>query len=144
MGIDQHDIQQSILELQGKRSKLGLRKQQIQSELNKIREMFKYVQQGHETFNDLVDKKKGLIDEANSIELELADLKNQVKRRQALKDEVTPIKQPKLIMLEAELTALRDRYLNFAGDKTRIASMRAMSAEFAEELTKLIKKSKTM
>lgn len=144
MGVNEHDIQQSILELQSKRSKLGLRKASIQSELSKIREMLKFVQQGHETFNELVANKSKLVDEANSIDVELVDLKNQVKRRQALKEEVSEPKQPKAIMLEAELTVLRDHYLNFAGDKTRVASMRAMSAEFAEALTKLIKKSKLL
>jgi chromosome segregation ATPase len=139
---DKHDIQHSILELQAKRSKLGVKKQHIQGEINKIREMLKYIEQGHDTFNDLVAKKNTLVSDGHEIDTEIADLKSQIKKRQLLREEVSAIEQPKAMMLEAELTVLRDYYLSFAGDKTRVASMRAMSAEFAGALTTIIKKTK--
>jgi hypothetical protein len=138
----QQDIQYSILELQSKRSKLGIKKQQLQADISNIKEMLKYVQQGHETFNELVTKRKDLACQSNEIDADLADLKTQIKKRQLLKDEVAISEQPKAVLYEAELTVLRDHYLNFAGDKTRVASMRAMSAEFAESITKLIKRAK--
>lgn len=141
--IDKNDIQNSIFEMQAKRAKLGIKKQHMQADINNVREMLKFIKQGHETFNELVEKKRGLICDCNEIDAELADLKNQIKRRQTLKDEVAQVAQPKAIMLEAEITVLRDYYLSFAGDKTRVASMRAMSADFAGALTKIIKKLKS-
>lgn len=139
---DQYDVQHSILDIQSKRSKLGIKKQQLQGEISKIREMLKFVQQGHETFEELVLTKNKLIAETHEIDSELIDLKDQIKRCQLLKDELNSNEQPKTTILEFELTTLRDRYLSFAGDRSRIGSMRAMAAEFASELTKLIKKSK--
>ncbi len=38
-----------------------------------------------------------------------------------------------------ELAALRDEYASFAADKTRVSSMRAMAAQFALELTPIIR-----
>lgn len=38
-----------------------------------------------------------------------------------------------------DLAHLRDEYANFSADKTRVASMRAMAAQFALELTPIIR-----
>lgn len=140
--VNQHDINYSIIELQSKKSKLGIKKQHLQAEINKIRDMLKYVEQGHDTFNELVCKRKELTAQTQEVDTEICDLKSQLKKRQILKDEVAIMEQPRALMLEAELVVMRDHYLNFAGDKTRVASMRAMSAEFAESITKVLKKSK--
>lgn len=139
---DVHDIEHSILEMQAKRSRLGIKKAGLQQEISKYKEMLKVIQQGHETFNEIVDKRKLAVAELNEVEAELSELKLTLKKRQLLKDEVKSQQQPKNVAMEADLLVLRDNYLKFAGDKTRVASMRSMAAEFAEALTKVLKRSK--
>lgn len=139
---DKHDIQHSIIELQSKKSRLGLKKASIQADISKHKEMLKYVQQGHETHNDIVAKKNELVAELNEIDLEIMRTKQDLKKRQLLKDEVSEMEQPKAKQWEAEITVLRDNYLKFTKDKTRVSSLRVMAAEFADELTKLLKRIK--
>jgi len=137
-----NDIQLSILELQSRKSKLGLKKQKLQANISNYKEMLKVVTQGHETFEEIVEKKKALVSELNEIDLEIAQIKQDLRKRQLLKEEVKETEQPKTLAVEAELIVLRDNYLKFAGDKTRVASMRAMAADFAGELTKVLKRLK--
>lgn len=139
---NKHDIQASIIELHAKRSRLGQKKANLQSEISKQKEMLKYVVQGHETFNEIVAKKNELIADLNEIDLDIARVKQDIRKREMLKEEVKEMEQPKAKQWEAEITVLRDYYLSFAGDKTRVASLRGMSAEFAEKLTKLLKQIK--
>lgn len=139
---DLHDVQHSILEMQAKRSRLGIKKAVLQQDCNKYKEMLKVIQQGHETFNEIVEKRKEKVAELQDIETELSELKQSIKKRQLLKEEVLSQQQPKNVAMEADLLVLRDDYLKFAGDKTRVASMRSMAAEFAEKLTKVLKRSK--
>lgn len=136
---DSNDIQHSILEMQSKKSKLGIKKQQLQAKVNEKRQMLQYVKEG-ETYNELVSAKRDLVSELHEIDAEISQLKNDIKKRQLLKEEVKANEKPNTMPVKTDLTILRDYYLKFAGDKTRVASMRAMSAEFAEALTKIIKK----
>jgi hypothetical protein len=41
--------------------------------------------------------------------------------------------------IRKEIVYLCDKYLNFAEDQTRVNSMRIMAAQFANELTEIIK-----
>jgi len=140
---DSNDIQHSILEMQAKRSRLGIKKQTLQFEINKIKQMLLYIKEG-ETFQELIDKKRQLTTETHDLDAELSELKINLKKRQQLKEEVLKDERPNAqnISFNADIVVLRDKYLSFAGDKTRVASMRSMAAEFAEELTKLLKKNR--
>ncbi|WP_448104692.1 hypothetical protein [Pedobacter panaciterrae] len=136
---DSNDIQHSILDMQSKRSKLGIKKQQIQAKINEKKQMLQYVKEG-ETYDELVAAKRELVAESHEIDAQLSQLKQDIKKRQLLKDEVKANETPNTLPVKSELTVQRDYYLKFAGDKTRVSSMRAMAAEFAESLTKIIKK----
>ncbi|WP_214228605.1 hypothetical protein [Pedobacter sp. B4-66] len=136
---DSNDIQHSILDMQSKRSKLGIKKQQIQAKINEKKQMLQYVKEG-ETYDELVAAKRELVSESHEIDAQLSQLKQDIKKRQLLKDEVKANETPNTLPVKSELTVQRDYYLKFAGDKTRVSSMRAMAAEFAESLTKIIKK----
>lgn len=136
---DSNDIQHTILDMQAKKSNLGIKKAQIQANLSQNRQMLQYVKQG-DTYDELIAIKRKLISECQEIDVEINQLKQDIKKRMLLKDEVKATEKPNTLPVKAHLTVLRDKYLKFAGDRTRIASMRTMSAEFAEELTKVIKK----
>lgn len=136
---NKHDIQASIIELHAQRSRLGQKKAKLQGEISNFKEMLKVVKQGYETHGEIVGKKNALIADLNEIDLEIMRLKQDIRKRELLKEEVKEMEQPKAQLWEAEIMVLRDYYMQFAGDRSRIASLRQMSAEFASKLTKLLK-----
>lgn len=136
---NKHDIQASIIELHAQRSRLGQKKAKLQGEISNFKEMLKVVKQGHETHGEIVGKKNALIADLNEIDLEIMRIKQDIRKRELLKEEVKEMEQPKAQLWEAEIMVLRDYYMQFAGDRSRIASLRQMSAEFASKLTKLLK-----
>ncbi|WP_313266536.1 hypothetical protein [Sphingobacterium sp.] len=139
---NKHDLERSILELQGKRSQLGLKKQKIQADLSETREMLKVVKQNHETFADLVMRKKNLTADLDECELEIMKLKQDIKKRQNLKVEAGDIFGNSNKTAIVKLTVTRDHYQQFASDKTRVSSMRIMASEIAEKLTQILKEIK--
>ena len=138
--IDSNDIQHSIFEMQSKKSQLGQKKSKLQSEISQYKEMLSVISQGHETHDEIIKKKREAVTQLNEIDVEISQLKSMIKRRHSLKEEVKSKEEPKNLMVEAELIVMRDYYLKFAGDKTRVASLRSMAADFAGDLTKLLKK----
>lgn len=139
---NKHDLQLSIIELQAKKSKLGIDKQRKQAEISQLKGMLKVVLQKHETHTELAAKKKELVADVNDIELEILRITQEIKKRQRLKDEVADMENPKELAIRAELVALKEKYKNFAGDRTRINNMRTMANEFANEIDYIIKKLK--
>lgn len=137
---DKNDIQLSIIELQAKKSALGVTKLKKQSEISQLKGMLKVVKQNHETHAVLAEKKKNLVADINEIELEIIRLGQLIKKRQLLKEEVEAMQNPKELEVLAELEAMKTKYKNFAGDRTRINNMRTMANEFADELGLLIKR----
>jgi hypothetical protein len=78
----------------------------------------------------------------NSFKLErsISDLSIEIMKKSTLKEKLKlEFNSQKKIDVKLKLTELRDYYINFASDKTRVSSMRAMSAEFAEKIEVLIK-----
>lgn len=137
---NKNDIQLSIIELQAKKSSLGLEKSKKQAEIAQVKGMLKVVKQGHETHDILCEKKRDLVADINEIELQIMRLGQDIKKRQLLKQEVAEMENPKEAVTLAELEALKTKYKNFAGDRTRINNMRTMANEFANELESIIKK----
>ncbi len=74
------------------------------------------------------------------IERAMGDLSTEIMKKSTLKEQLkSELKKKKNIDTKEKLVEMRDYYINFASDKTRVASMRAMGAEFAEKLESLIK-----
>jgi hypothetical protein len=80
-------------------------------------------------------KKSGL-----QIERAISSISMEIIKKNGLKEQLKlEFKKHKNIETKERLVQMRDYYINFASDKTRVASMRAMGAEFAEKLESLIK-----
>lgn len=83
--------------------------------------------------NIIVASISSTLDKINDIKLEISK-KHTLK--QALKDEMLTDEDKEIIQ---KLEILKSHYVNFAADRSRISSMRAMAAEFAEKINMIIK-----
>jgi len=76
------------------------------------------------------------------VESAIAEIKRQIKNKQLLRQQVQldlESNAPKPIGVKLKLVELRDKYMAFSSDNTRIASTRAMASRFSEELESLLK-----
>ncbi len=74
------------------------------------------------------------------LERSMSDLSMEIMKKSTLREQLkAELKKKKNIDTKEKLVEMRDCYINFASDRTRVASMRAMGAEFAEKLESLIK-----
>lgn len=135
-----NDAEDVVLSIDEARYELIKRKKEIELDLSVISNRVRAEANiPYNEYSELCRKQNELKKEKTSIENELLTLKQ---RRTAKNMEIDKIKrqlkfQPKEI-IEDGLISLRDKYTQFAADKTRVASMRAMAAEFVGELTRLI------
>lgn len=135
------DIEASMNKLNAQKSKLSLDKKEIELKLsvvkNTIRSSGKLSQ--YEYNNLCKDQNKYKADIIN-IEKALAEIQLEIRKKSELKETLRlDKKQQNVKEIKTNLISLRDKYMNFASDKSRISSMRVMSSTFAEELENLIK-----
>ena len=73
-------------------------------------------------------------------EIEMNKFQDQISKKISLREAIRhELRVEAYTDVPSKLTAIRDYYINFAADRTRVASMRAMAAEFAEKLEVIIK-----
>lgn len=131
------DLEKSISELKSRQSLFTYEKKKCQdalSEINsKIKSNGKHLPPAE--YKKLCNKQDSLKREITEAEHEIANLQDQIRKKSHLADEIklevaTIAKKD----MPNKITKLKDYYMNFAADKTRVSSMRAMAAEFAEKL----------
>lgn len=136
------DTELSINKLVSLKDKLAIDKREAELELSELKNKIRTGGRMHPfDYKVICDKQSVIKKRILSIEKSLADMSSQIQNKQGFKEELTlHHKQQSKSAIVNDLTVLRDFYMAFASDKTRVASMRAMSAEFAEKLEKVIKK----
>lgn len=142
MSQNKFDLSRSLIEMQTRKSKLGLEKARLQEDVRELTEMLKSksIHQSHGTHDEIVMRKKNAIYKMDQIELEILELKSDIKKRNQLKEEASALlnrDDPKLI---EDLVAMRDYYQDFASDKTRIQASRFLASDVAKRLTQILKR----
>jgi hypothetical protein len=136
------DIERSILEQKSKQSEFVFKKKRAEDELafikNRIRANQKHLPEIE--YKSLCKKQDVLKKEKTDAEQEISKIQTDIQKKSLLKDEIkNELKERANTNLPDTLTALRDYYMAFASDKTRVGSMRAMASEFAEKIESIIK-----
>lgn len=136
------DIERSILEQKSIQSKFVFEKKRAEDELasikNKIRGNGKPLPPAE--YQSLCKRQDAIKKEKTITEQEIAKIQTDIQKKSLLKDEIkNELKERANTTLPDTLVSLRDYYMAFASDKTRVGSMRAMSSEFAEKLEAIIK-----
>lgn len=91
-------------------------------------------------YKAICDKQEGLKKELLQVEKNISENNRQLS---AINSEIDSFKRQMKTLVKDEvkdsLEALRDKYTSFAKDRSRVSSMRAMAAEFVEDLQETLK-----
>lgn len=134
-------IEGEIIQIQEKRQPLVDRKQEIETELavlnNRVRVNGNL---SDDEFRGICELQNNLMQEKRKIDSSLLAIKSEMTRKNRERDLLyNKIKYSPKEVIEEKLIELRDKYTQFAADKTRVSSMRAMAAEFVSEINMLLK-----
>lgn len=136
-------VKNAILKLNQSRDVLVAQKKELDNQFFDIKRKISGKWLPGDEYDKLTKMQYDLRNQMLPIERGLAENKRQLREKNALLDEYRLSKEDnvKIPMLEA-LESLKANYLDFAADRSRVSSMRAMAAEFADQLDTLIKKGK--
>jgi len=136
-----NDLNESIQKLVQQKNKLVIDKKGYELEVsvlkNKIRSGGRMTDS---KYNELCDQQNALKNTLFSIERAMNDLTNEIQNKNSLLDRLkNQIKTGGDTNIKKELINLKNHYISFSADRSRVSSMRAMGSEFAEKLEGLIK-----
>lgn len=135
------DIELSINNLIQQKEKLIFDKKEIELKNSVINNQIRSGGRMHEVkYKRLCDQQTKLKKDSFAVEKSISDLSIEIMKKSTLREQIkSELKNKKKIDVKEKLTEMRDYYINFAADKTRVSSIRAAAAEFAEKLEGLIK-----
>ena len=134
------NLDNDINDLNLKKAPLTLRKQEIEFELSKYKDRVRGKHLPQDEYNEICQWQRALSQEKLGLEVKLSDIKVKIAEINKEKDVLSlNIKKIPDSMTKDILTELRDKYMAFSSDTTRVSSMRAMSSKFVEEIQVIIK-----
>lgn len=141
-----------IADFERQRVKIAARSNSLRTQLGKIkRRLHQAPEQTHVEFEEYYRKKLSIIEELSQCEKTATAIKAEQQRWRMIADSVErhaldEMRQKGNIFgvatdspVRQEIEYLCNKYLNFAEDQTRVNSMRIMAAQFANELTDILK-----
>ncbi len=133
-------VKNAILKLNQSRDVLVAQKKELENEFFDLKRQISGRWLPNHEHDKLTKRQSELRIQMLPIERGLAENKRQLREKNALLDEYNLSKEQnvKIPILEG-LQALKANYLDFAADRSRVSSMRAMAAQVADELDRLIK-----
>lgn len=112
----------------------------IEAELNEYNVKLRGLPYGEKNYNDLNSKRGQLVKKKAEIETKISEIKKKLQKVNSEIDscKIDLKKRPNEAVQEL-LFELRDKYLSFSADTTRVSSMRAMASKFVEEIQIILK-----
>ncbi len=148
------DLERAIQEINDKRRAVTTKKIEYESQLSSLK-LKRNPKRTDRDLENTIDTIKARLSEINNEILALNNLKSKkavLKQdiERGLKSGVFNLSMPILAreiheiendanLLRLKLCELKDKYLDFSGDHTRVSSMRQMAAEFVKELDNILK-----
>lgn len=132
-------VENKISAINKKKEPFIMRKQEIELELSKYKAMVvgKYIEP--EKYQHILECQGKLKDEKFEIEKAIHGFKKEVeslnRELEVIRMQIKKIPDGNIKKLVIDM---RDRYMAFASDTTRVSSMRAMASKFVEELQSLL------
>lgn len=133
-------LESDIVDLRSERQKLVERKQEIELEIGNYNSQVRGKHLPEQEYENICRWQSALKREKLDIEKKLADTKSVLQKKELEKDNLSL--NIKKVNEEAKqhILEIRDKYMSFAADTTRVSSMRAMASKFSEELTFIMTK----
>lgn len=138
------DIDRSIANLENKKTDAANEKIKYQNELSELN--FQVRGNGRKIipqvkYDTICQKQAEVKRKMLVVDQYISELKKEITNKRILRDEVdltlNPNTNPDNIL--GNIISLRDKYVNFASDNTRVSSTRLMASRFAEDLDSIIK-----
>lgn len=144
---DLFNLEQTIIELKGKKSILIKSKISNEAQLRKFKEKYQNVDFESKEFFEIKQKRSNLKKAATSFELKIKKINEELRVKNRLKNEVKHFLSTKKSLEGGEdlervikkLEILKKKYKDFTKDRTRISSLRIMASEFVSEIEKILK-----
>ena len=144
---DIYEVKTSIAELKEKKEVWIMQKRECENRLNNLSVR---VRTGgrlpDKEYKRICREQKKTKEKILSIEKELMPINRELRQWYAMEDEIranVSMNMPMPVINDTDITgklrSLRDKYLAFSEDHTRINSMRLMASGFASELTDILK-----
>lgn len=136
------DLERAINDLDSKRSDIVLVKMEKENRLSEITNKIRGSngRLATQEYQALCRKQKSIKEEILSIEFELKKFTTEIRNKSTLKDQIrTELNITSSNSIKGQLIELKEEYISFSADATRVSSMRTMAAQFAEKLEILIK-----
>lgn len=140
-------LDELILNIKSKKNKLIITKMSFHNTLSELRSNYENTAFNSKKFHEIKKNRQEIKNHLNAVELQLRSLNEELNFKNKLRLEVeyflTNNKslegKEDLDKISRKITALKTKYTAFTKDRTRIASLRIMAAEFIDELDALIK-----
>lgn len=136
----QHDLEVQRERIDEERGKLVDKKKEIELELSELNGAARSGKLSSEEYIKVCDRQTVIKQEKYKLEKDILEIKRNMRGLNLeidsvrLKARKIPNSEVKQLLLE-----LRDKYMSFSADTTRVSSMRAMSSRFVEEINAIAK-----
>lgn len=140
-------VEELIIDLKKKKGDYVNRKISLQNSLSQLKEKYKDVDHNSKDFYRVKNTRQKVKDHLNGLEMTIKKLNDELSFKTKMKLEIDfYLRHNKSLETKedidrvvAKTTALKDKYQNFAKDRTRISSLRVLALEFVEDLNGLLK-----
>lgn len=135
--MERNELFASVYELEKEKSELVNKKSQITSNLLKLKNTIRTRMQRlpQNEYNSICKKQEILGQKQREIEKKLSAIK--VKLRQ--KDVLIHSNDNEPFDINLRIIELKNKYMDFSSDNTRVNSMRLLASQFAQELDEILK-----
>lgn len=132
-------IEQALSSINSVKMPLVNEKRSIEMELNETNILLRSMSRSDPEYNKVNSKRGQLVKKKGEIERNLMDLKQESQKLHAESESAKiELKKKPNEMIKGNMIELRDKYLSFSADNTRVSSMRAMSSKFVEEIQSIL------
>lgn len=136
------ELENSITELKSLKSKLSLEKRQFEISISALSNRVRTANRlPDREYKDICRKQHEIKEKILLIESQLIEITNNIRKKTTLKENINNELEninnndPGIIN---KIKNLKNKYIEFSGDNTRVASMRLMASQFIEELERII------
>lgn len=140
-------IEQRILDIKLDKAKKVNVKTSLQNKLSSLKSQYSNVEFNSLGFKKIKVDRQKTKDQINNIEIQIRSLNDELTFKTKLKNEIVfYISNNKVMENKGDIdkiiqkaTVLKNKYMSFTKDRTRISSLRVMASEFVGEIDELIK-----
>ena len=137
---DIFDLERAVLELNKQKDDLTSTKKRLELNLTGLKQRVSGKTLPQKEYDNICKEQNKINGLLLDLEMRIKIISSDITKKSILKDELkSELRLFSNDKIKTALIELRDHYMNFASDRTRISSMRAMASEISESIERIIK-----